>query len=192
MTEKPKSNERAKLIVVGAMAVIIVLSLAGLIKPIKVGESASNEYFDPDYKIAFDYPENFLAQISESGSQKYVQLFPSYLENELDPRIIEVVYDVDTNPDQALEKDIYTSFPESSRGNLRKIEIGKITGYQIQDSNSQETTVYSYAKSNGLIFVFKFNQSYYENNASAQINNRPFLGAYYKILNSIDFDPITY
>jgi hypothetical protein len=191
MAHKSVKLERLKLIAVGVLSGVIVLSLAGFVKPVEIGKSASNRYSDRGYQIAFDYPKNYTARISESGSQKYMQIFPNHLESEIDPRIIEVVYDEDTNSEQPVEKNIYSSFPESSRNNLRKIQIGQAAGYQIQDSDAQETIIYSYVKSNGFIYLFKFTQSYYENNASAQINNRSYLGAYYKVLNSVDFDPQT-
>jgi hypothetical protein len=187
MGKRYSRTEKLRIVEVAVLAVVIVLSMAGITKPIKVRGEPTNKFTDPDYEVSFEYPQDFTVRSQETGGQKYLQVFPQYLENEADPNIVDIVYEEDTAPEQGVEKSIYVSFPESTRNSLRKINIGGITGYQIQETNSGETSIYSYIKHNGLVYLFKFNQSYFENNAPAPLSNKNFLGAYYQILNSVNF-----
>ena len=188
MTHPQKLKVLHALVVV-IIATTLLLSYLGIFKPITIGSSERQNYRDLEYSISFDYPNDFDSRIINDLNGRIVGVSPKILENQSDPRVIEVAYEKDLNPDKSLQDTIFTLFPNLKRSDLKQVASRKIEGFEFSIYDRDTTSIYSYYKANGNMYLIKFEESYYEtDNALVPINNRLYLGAYYEILNSLKLE----
>jgi len=184
------SHHIAALVCVVAIFVMVALSITETVKPIKIGQKTENKFTDQEFMFSFAYPENFKTKETIWGDSKIISIFPASINDQYDPRVIEVAYEKDRSPNLELDKTILALFPEKRRGQLKDIGRDGAEGYEIYLSEPEGTTIFSYFKANGNIYLLKFDQTYYGRSSNLiPVNNRLYTPTYYKILNSLDFTP---
>lgn len=189
MQELAKQSAFLHIATVTIIVIVLAISYLGVIKPIKIGASSDPQYRDLKCQFSFSLPPNYKVLEADIDNGRVVSVFPSLFQDQGDPRVVEIACEKDKNPSSSLEDLVLSIFPGKTKGNLKKIQSYKVEGFELQISNGGTTTLYSYYKANGNLYMIKFNESYYADaNSTLPINNRPYLGAYYKILNSLDFN----
>lgn len=184
------SHHIAAFVCVAVIFLVVALSITDTVKPIKFGQKPENTFADEEFKFTFAYPENFKTKETIFGDSKIISVFPASISDEYDPRVIEIAYERNRNPDLELDKIILSLFPEKKRGQLKDISRDEAEGYEVYLNEPEGTTIYSYFKANDNIYLLKFDQTYYGRSSNLiPINNRLYTPTYYKILNSLDFTP---
>ncbi len=140
--------------------------------------------------MSFKYPQNFEVRETRAGKITYIDVFPSYLRNEFEPKFIEIIA-MPSLSNAPLGEILLDSYPNITEQQITKLSKKNAEGVRITEkSNINENFILSYLRFDKKLYLAKFNKSYYNpDNPFVAVNNSFFENIYMGVLNSITFTP---
>lgn len=167
---------------------MLILSYIRSNAPLLSFSQSKKTFNDIALEISFKYPQNYEVRETKAGKITYIDIFPSNLKNEFEPKFVEIIV-MPSLSNAPLGEILLDSYPNITEQQIAKLTKKGAEGVQITEKNDiNENYILSYLRFDKKLYLVKFNESYYNpDNPFIVVNNSFFENIYMGILNSLTF-----